>query len=76
MSSTWTSGVHSPFARDDATVLASGMALQMDIIPVSAGPFCCLNGEDGVVLADAALRDTLAVATPPRGHGSKPVAPS
>lgn len=56
--------VHSPFAPGNDTVLASGMALQMDIIPVSTGPFCCLNGEDGILLADAALRESLALAYP------------
>jgi hypothetical protein len=35
------------------------MALQMDIIPVSIGPFCYINAEDGVVLADEELRKTL-----------------
>ena len=36
------------------------MAIQMDIIPVSAGPFCCINAEDGIVLADDDLRRALA----------------
>jgi hypothetical protein len=36
------------------------MALQMDIIPVSAGPFCYTNAEDGIVLADEPLRAELA----------------
>jgi hypothetical protein len=35
------------------------MALQMDIIPVSQGPFCCNNAEDGVLLADDSLRAKL-----------------
>ena len=56
--------VHSPFAPGSATLLKSGMALQMDIIPVSRGPFCCVNAEDGIVLADAALRDRLAQSFP------------
>jgi hypothetical protein len=51
--------VHSPFAGDSAVVLGSGAALQLDIIPVSAGPFYCANAEDGIVLADAALRARL-----------------
>lgn len=51
--------VHSPFAPGSAIPLRSGMALQMDIIPVSRGPFCYINAEDGVVLADAALRAAL-----------------
>ena len=52
--------VHSLFAAGNKAVLQSGMALQMDIIPVSEGPFCCANAEDGIVLADAALRARLA----------------
>jgi hypothetical protein len=36
--------------------LYSGMALQMDIIPVSKGEFVCANMEDGIVLADEKLR--------------------
>ena len=52
--------VNSPFAAGDATELASGMAIQMDIIPVSRGPFCYSNAEDGIALADEALRAELA----------------
>ena len=36
------------------------MALQADIIPVSRGPFCYINAEDGIVLADDNLRAELA----------------
>ncbi len=52
--------VHSPFSRGSNVLLRSGMALQMDIIPVSRGPFCYINAEDGVVLADETLRAELA----------------
>jgi hypothetical protein len=52
--------VHSPFTPCDQCALRSGMALQMDIIPVSAGPFFCVNAEDGIVLADDDLRRELA----------------
>ncbi len=52
--------VHSPFAAGDKTPLRSGMALQMDIIPVSRGPFCYSNAEDGIALADEDLRAELA----------------
>lgn len=52
--------VHSPFARGSGVVLRSGMALQMDIIPVSSGPFCYTNAEDGVALADETLRQEIA----------------
>lgn len=52
--------LHSPFSPQSRVRLRSGMALQMDIIPVSLGPFCYVNGEDGIVLADARLRAQLA----------------
>jgi len=51
--------VNSPFAPGSSVKLVSGMALQMDIIPVSRGPFYYINAEDGVVLADAALRSKI-----------------
>lgn len=56
--------VHSPFASGSRTVLRSGMLLQADIIPVSRGPFCYANAEDGVVLADATLQARLAAIAP------------
>jgi hypothetical protein len=56
--------VSTPFYAGSAIPLASGMALQMDIIPVSAGPFCVANAEDGVALADEALRAELAARHP------------
>ena len=52
--------VHSPFAAGSRVALRSGVALQADIIPVSRGPFCYANAEDGVVLADEVLRAELA----------------
>jgi hypothetical protein len=51
--------VNSPFVEGGQVALKSGMALQMDIIPVSYGPFCYANMEDGIILADADLRETL-----------------
>jgi hypothetical protein len=45
------------------------MALQMDIIPVSLGPFCYFNAEDGVVLGDARLRRQLAQSFPDLWQG-------
>jgi Xaa-Pro aminopeptidase len=56
--------LHSPFSAESRVRLRSGMALQMDIIPVSLGPFCYINGEDGIVLADARLRAQLAQGFP------------
>jgi len=52
--------LHSPFDTGSDIILQSGMALQMDIIPISKGPFCYANGEDGIVLADAELRAQIA----------------
>ncbi|MGA2258616.1 MAG: hypothetical protein ABSG53_28455 [Thermoguttaceae bacterium] len=52
--------LHSPFAAHSPCRLRSGMAIQMDIIPVSTGPFFCINAEDGIVLADEHLRRALA----------------
>jgi hypothetical protein len=51
--------VHSPFTKSSTVVLQSGMMLQMDIIPLSLGPFCTTNAEDGVVLVDEFLRQRL-----------------
>ena len=51
--------VNSPFSPENAVPLQSGMAVQVDIIPVSKGPFCYVNLEDGIVLADEGLRETL-----------------
>jgi len=51
--------VNSPFSRGSTVPLRSGMAIQADIIPVSKGPFCYVNLEDGVALADEQLRERL-----------------
>lgn len=51
--------IHSPFEPRSRIRLKSGMALQADLIPVSRGPFCAMNGEDGVALADAPLQEKL-----------------
>ena len=40
------------------------MALQMDIIPVSRGPYCFTNAEDTLALADAELCAELAEKRP------------
>ncbi|MBX7126260.1 MAG: aminopeptidase P family protein [Cyclobacteriaceae bacterium] len=49
--------VHSPFSKDSDLRLYSGMALQMDIIPVAKEYDVCANTEDGIVLADEQLRN-------------------
>jgi hypothetical protein len=56
--------VYSPFASGSSTILRSGMAMQSDIIPVSHGPFCYSNAEDGIVLADEKLQAELAARHP------------
>jgi Xaa-Pro aminopeptidase len=56
--------VHSPFSPRSKVELRSGMALQADIIPISKGPFCFTNDEDGVALADETLRAEIARAYP------------
>ena len=63
--------LHSPFAQGSRTTLKSGAALQMDIIPISRGPFCCANAEDTVVLADESLRDQLRGSSRSAGRESR-----
>lgn len=46
----------SPFVFGDRTRLRPGTVLQGDIIPATTGPNVGVNIEDGVALADAALR--------------------
>jgi hypothetical protein len=48
--------VNSPFVKGSKVNLYSGMALQMDIIPVPKKEFVCANMEDGIALADEDLR--------------------
>jgi hypothetical protein len=40
------------------------MVMQVDIIPATGGPYFTTNIEDGIVLADSTLRDTLARSFP------------
>lgn len=56
--------VNSPISADNPVELASGMVLQADVIPATGGPYFTTNIEDGVALADAQLRATLASAHP------------
>lgn len=48
--------MHSPVTQGSRIPLASGMALQMDIIPATGTDYFTANMEDGIALADAALR--------------------
>ncbi|MDQ2689790.1 MAG: aminopeptidase P family N-terminal domain-containing protein [Chloroflexota bacterium] len=52
--------VNSPISPGSDVELRSGMALQVDIIPATGTEYFTTNIEDGVVLADAALRAELA----------------
>lgn len=56
--------VHSPIEPGNHMPLASGMALQCDIIPTPLPPGTALNCEDTIVLADEALRDEIAARHP------------
>jgi Metallopeptidase family M24/Creatinase/Prolidase N-terminal domain len=54
----------SPVYAGSGVVLASGMALQIDIIPATGTAYHTTNIEDGIVLADEAARDDLAARYP------------
>lgn len=49
----------SPFAPGSTVALQSGMAIQQDIIPIPRQGRAVVNMEDGLVLADAELREAL-----------------
>jgi Creatinase/Prolidase N-terminal domain len=52
--------VHSPVKKGSRQRFASGMAVQCDIIPATGTPWFTTNIEDGIALADEALRAELA----------------
>jgi len=52
--------VHSPMYPGSDIPLRSGMALQVDIIPATGGPYFTSNIEDGIALADEPLRQAFA----------------
>jgi hypothetical protein len=52
--------VHSPIKKKSKMKLRSGMALQCDIIPATGTVYFSSNIEDGIALADEALRTELA----------------
>jgi len=56
--------VNSPVFAGSAIELRSGMAMQCDIIPATGTPYFTTNIEDGVALADEALRAEFAAAHP------------
>jgi len=52
--------VHTPIAKASEVPLRSGMALQVDIIPATGTDYFTTNIEDGIALADEALRTAFA----------------
>ena len=56
--------MHSPIFPGSTIPLRSGMAIQVDVIPATHSPWFTTNIEDGIALADAALREAFAAAYP------------
>ncbi len=49
--------MHSPVFKGSDIALRSGMAIQVDVIPATGTAYFTTNIEDGIAIADAALRD-------------------
>ena len=49
--------VNSPIYRGSNQTIDSGMALQVDVIPATGGPYFTTNIEDGILIADSQLRE-------------------
>jgi hypothetical protein len=56
--------VNSPVGPASAVELRSGMALQVDVIPATGTAYFTTNIEDGIAIADEALRGELAARYP------------
>jgi len=56
--------LNSPISRGSRVELRSGMALQVDVIPATGSEYFTTNIEDGLALADEALRSEFAAAYP------------
>jgi hypothetical protein len=56
--------VHSPIKKGSRKTLKSGMALQCDIIPATGTDYFMSNIEDGIGIADKAMRDDFATRYP------------
>ncbi len=56
--------VNSPVWEGSDVPLVSGTAMQVDVIPATGTPWFTTNIEDGIALADEALRDELAARYP------------
>jgi hypothetical protein len=60
--------MHSPVFSGSDVKLRSGMALQVDIIPATGTDYFTTNIEDGIALADEALREEIAARYPEAWH--------
>jgi hypothetical protein len=60
--------VNSPISPGSNIELRSGMALQVDIIPATGTEYFTTNIEDGIALADGALRKSFAAQYPAAWH--------
>lgn len=56
--------LNSPIYPDSTETLKSGMAIQVDVIPATGTPYFTTNIEDGIALADEALRHDFATKYP------------
>ncbi len=56
--------VNTPVGPGSTVELASGMAMQVDVIPATGTPYFTTNIEDGIVLADEGLRRSLSTRLP------------
>lgn len=56
--------VNTPVGPGSTVELASGMAMQVDVIPATGTPYFTTNIEDGIVLADEGLRRSLSTLYP------------
>ena len=60
--------LHSPIFAGSPIALRSGMAIQVDVIPATHSPWFTTNIEDGIALADPALRAAFAAKYPEAWH--------
>jgi hypothetical protein len=52
--------MHSPISAGSEVPIRSGMALQVDVIPATGGPYFTINMEDGIAILDERGRDEFA----------------
>jgi len=56
--------MHSPISSGSDIPIRSGMALQVDVIPATGTPWFTTNIEDGIAIADEALREEFSARYP------------